>query len=80
MCVCRLFPTKAVAVWLPLSDLGRLGLIGDYFHYSRAGFGAPRAFGITAVTADDPTFENREASYRDLMFIVEATKEEACAA
>jgi ubiquinone/menaquinone biosynthesis C-methylase UbiE len=61
----RVFFTKAVSRWLALSERGRLQLIWEYFHYSQAGFGTPRAFDISATGkgADDP------------MYIVEATKE-----
>jgi len=61
----RLFYTKAIRRWLGLGDLDRLELIGDYFHYADAGFGAPRAFDISATG-------NKYA--KDPMYIVEATK------
>ena len=61
---------------MALDDLGRLELIGDYFHYSvlmpkarvpgeyMAGFEAPRAFDISA----------RGKGAKDPMYIVEARK------
>jgi hypothetical protein len=53
--------------------MGRLALIGDYFHFSAAGFGSPRAFDITArrTASRTPGFGYW---YRDPMYIVEATK------
>lgn len=59
----RLFYTKAVAVWLGRDDLGRLELIGDYFHYA-GGFSRPEAFDISA--------KGRGA--KDPMYVVQATK------
>ena len=60
----RLFFSKAIAKWVGLGDLGRLEIIGDYFHYA-GGFAQPKAFDITAKG-------NR--NYKDPMYIVEATK------
>ena len=69
-----------MAKWLALDDLGRLELIGDYFHYSVllpsptgggnskpgfvGGFEPPRAFDISA----------KGKGAKDPMYIVEATK------
>lgn len=30
----RCFPTKAVAMWLQADDIGRMAIIGSYYHYS----------------------------------------------
>jgi len=30
----RCFPTKAVAMWLQADDIGRMTIVGSYFHYS----------------------------------------------
>eukprot|EP00978_Attheya_sp_CCMP212_P034687 scaffold146669_cov47-Attheya_sp.AAC.1 len=30
----RCFPTKAIAMWLQADDIGRLTIVGSYFHYS----------------------------------------------
>ncbi|KAL7524274.1 hypothetical protein ACHAWF_000885 [Thalassiosira exigua] len=30
----RCFPTKAVAMWLQADDIGRLTIVGSYYHYS----------------------------------------------
>jgi len=30
----RCFPTKAVAMWLQADDIGRITIVGSYFHYS----------------------------------------------
>ena len=30
----RCFPTKAVAMWLQADDIGRLTIVGSYFHYA----------------------------------------------
>jgi hypothetical protein len=30
----RCFATKAVAMWLQADDIGRLTIVGSYFHYS----------------------------------------------
>ncbi len=30
----RCFPSKAVAMWLQADDIGRLSIVGSYFHYS----------------------------------------------
>lgn len=59
----RLFFTKAVRMWTGMDDLSRLEVIGNYVHFT-PGFGAPRAFDITA--------KGRGA--KDPMYIVEATR------
>ena len=30
----RCFPTKAIAMWLQADDIGRLTIVGSYYHYS----------------------------------------------
>jgi ubiquinone/menaquinone biosynthesis C-methylase UbiE len=30
----RCFPSKAIAMWLQADDIGRLSIVGSYFHYS----------------------------------------------
>jgi len=59
----RCFPTKAIAMWLGMSDLQHCLVIGAYFHYS-GGFGPIRAFDVSpqGPRTNDP------------LFIVEATK------
>lgn len=62
----RCFPTKAIAMWLPMNDRQHLELINGYLQYA-GGFQEPRkAFDITATLPD--------GGYRDPMFIVEAIK------
>lgn len=62
----RCFPTKAIAMWLQMNDRQHLELINGYFQYA-GGYEIPcKAYDITATIPD--------GSYRDPMFIVEATK------
>jgi SAM-dependent methyltransferase len=62
----RCFPTKAISLWLKMNDRQHLELIAGFLKY--AGFQPNRmaAFDITATVPDN--------SYRDPMFIVQATK------
>ncbi len=30
----RCFPTKAIAMWLQADDIGRLTIVGSYYHYA----------------------------------------------
>lgn len=60
----RCFPTKAIAMWLGMSDLQHCLVIGAYFHYS-GGWSGARAFDVS------PQGPNTN----DPFFIVEATKE-----
>jgi hypothetical protein len=60
----RCFPTKAIAMWLGMSDLQHCLVIGAYFHYS-GGWSPARAYDVS------PTGPNTN----DPFFIVEATKE-----
>ena len=64
----RCFPSKAVAMWLKMNDRQHLELINGYFQYA-GGFEERKAFDITATVPDN--------SYRDPMFIIEATKKKA---
>mmetsp|Transcript_51997 Transcript_51997/g.111168 ORF Transcript_51997/g.111168 Transcript_51997/m.111168 type:complete len:302 (-) Transcript_51997:278-1183(-) len=59
----RCFPTKAIAMWLGMSDYQHCVVIGAYFHYC-GGWTPPRAFDVS------PTGPNTN----DPLFIVEATK------
>jgi len=60
----RCFPSKAIAMWLGMSDLQHCLVIGAYFHYS-GGWSPARAYDVS------PTGPNTN----DPFFIVEATKE-----
>ena len=53
----RCFPTKAIAMWLGMSDLQHCLVIGAYFHYS-GGWSPARAFEIspTGPKTNDPLF------------------------
>lgn len=64
----RLFFTKAVKMWLSMSDLDRLELISQYLYY--AGFSRSKieAFDITPVRSSPVA-----APSKDPMFIVQAT-------
>ena len=59
----RCFQTKAIAMWLGMSDLQHCLVIGAYFHYS-GGWSPARAFDVspTGPKTNDP------------LFVVEATK------
>lgn len=61
----RCFPTKAISMWLKMSDQDHLELINAFFQYAD-GFLPRRAFDITATLPD--------GGARDPMFIVEAVK------
>jgi hypothetical protein len=61
----RCFPSKAIAMWLQMNDRQHLELINGYFQYA-GGFEPRKAFDIAATLPD--------SSYRDPMFIIEATK------
>ena len=61
----RCFPSKAVAMWLQMNDRQHLELINGYLKYA-GGFKDVQAFDITATVPNN--------SYRDPMFIVQATK------
>ena len=62
----RCFPTKAIAMWLGMSDLQHCLVISAYFHYAK-GFTPARMFDVS------PTGPNTN----DPLFIVEATKGDA---
>jgi len=62
----RCFPSKAIAMWLGMTDRQHLELINGYFQYA-GGFEPRKAFDITA------TLPNKNRS-SDPMFIVEAIK------
>ena len=61
----RMFPTKAVAVWRALDDVGHAGLVSYYFRET-AGFA-------------DPVFEDLspDPGYSDPMFVVSAGRQRA---
>jgi len=62
----RCFPTKAIALWLRLSDHDHLELINGFFQYA-GGYQLPcEAYDITATVPGQP--------FHDPMFIVKATK------
>jgi SAM-dependent methyltransferase len=61
----RCFPSKAIAMWLRMNDRQHLELINGYLQYA-GGFGPREAYDITATVPDN--------SYRDPMFIVQATR------
>lgn len=61
----RCFPSKAIAMWLKMNDRQHLELINGYLQYA-GGFRDTQAWDITATLPEN--------SYRDPMFIVEATK------
>lgn len=60
----RCFPSKAIGMWLGMSDLQHCLVIGAYFHYN-GGWSPARAFDVSpeGPRTNDP------------LFIVEATKE-----
>ena len=62
----RCFPTKAIKMWLSMNDRQHLELINGFLMYA-GGYDIPaNAYDITATLPDQ--------SYRDPMFIIEATK------
>ncbi|VEU40965.1 unnamed protein product [Pseudo-nitzschia multistriata] len=61
----RCFPSKAIAMWLGMTDLQHMELINGYFQYA-GGFEPRKAFDITATLPN-----NRR---NDPMFVLEATK------
>merc|ERR1712039_1151163 len=75
----RVFPTKAIAIWLLLDDLNHLRLIGQYFHFA-GGFTEPKAFDISAEGKKPRSPKTLFLTDRfDPMYIVEATKLRWCA-
>lgn len=64
----RLFFTKAIRMWLPMSDEDRLDLIAQYFHYAGFEDDGVKAYDITP-TRTSPT----SAPSKDPMFIVQYT-------
>ena len=61
-----MFPTKAVAIWRELDDIGRSRLIASYFDNSR-GWETPRTLDIGS----------RQADYADPVYVVTSVKKRA---
>ena len=58
----RCFPSKAVQMWLNADDIGRMTIVGSYFHYSA------NWSGIEALDIIPPKLENPKApSMKDLL-------------
>ena len=82
----RCFPSKAVAVWLSSDDIGRLSIVGSYFHYSEEWKGIEAFDILEKKEVVRPSFmdvimdPSRAFSYAgdvmggDPMFVVSATK------
>mmetsp|Transcript_25629 Transcript_25629/g.36132 ORF Transcript_25629/g.36132 Transcript_25629/m.36132 type:complete len:330 (-) Transcript_25629:131-1120(-) len=49
----RCFPTKAVAMWLQADDIGRMTIVGSYYHYS-ANWKSIEALDIKLPTMETP--------------------------
>ena len=50
----RCFPSKAIAMWLQADDIGRLSIVGSYFHYS-AKWSSIDALDVKLPPVDTPT-------------------------
>eukprot|EP00536_Pseudo-nitzschia_multiseries_P016816 jgi/Psemu1/222736/e_gw1.1247.15.1 len=61
----RCFPSKAIAMWLGMTDRQHMELINGYFQYA-GGFEPRKAFDITATLPNN--------GRNDPMFVIEATK------
>jgi len=50
----RCFPSKAIAMWLQADDIGRLSIVGSYYHYS-AQWKLIEALDVKMAPVDTPT-------------------------